>query len=181
MARLKLSLWDLVIADCEECLRLGPNNMKAHYYLAQAHLALRNFDDALAHALRAHQLCTDKSLESITQLVLRCKKDRWEDKERRRLREGSALESQMLELMGCRRDAELNEAHGRGDDQSDIRAEWEEKFEAIKAIFEKARAADDKKRVVPDWVVDDIGFGIMVDPVVVSCEGLWRDGSRAVY
>ncbi|UKZ54133.1 hypothetical protein TrVGV298_007939 [Trichoderma virens] len=80
MARLKLGHWESVIADCQTCLALSPQNMKAHYYLAQAQLSICDYDSALENALAAHKLCAttnDKSLGAVTTMVLRCKKDRW--------------------------------------------------------------------------------------------------------
>src|SRR5688500_16421760 len=97
MARLKLQLWESVIADCQACLGLTPDNMKAHYYLSQAQLSLRDYDAALDNAKRAHELCVasgDKSLAAITAQVLRCKKERWDWMEKRRIREGQALENE---------------------------------------------------------------------------------------
>jgi STIP1 family protein 1 len=37
----------------------------------------------------------------------------------------------------------------------------------LRDVFERARAESDKRREVPEWAIDDISFGIMVDPVVV--------------
>src|SRR5690348_5723375 len=102
MARLKLGQWDSAIADCAECLQRTPDSMKAHYSLSQAHLALHAYDDALRHALEAHRLCVkagDKSLGTITTHVLKCKKERWDEMEKRRARETGALEGEVLELL----------------------------------------------------------------------------------
>ncbi|KAJ4289434.1 hypothetical protein N0V88_006914 [Collariella sp. IMI 366227] len=95
MARLKLSLFDSAIADCATCLSLAPDSMKAHYSLSQAHLGLHAYDDALEHAVLAHSLCArahDKSLETLTAHVLRCRKARWDDRERRRTKTGKSYE-----------------------------------------------------------------------------------------
>jgi STIP1 homology and U-box containing protein 1 len=184
MARLRMDLWDRVVEDCEACLALSADSMKAHYYLAQAHLALHNYEDALEHALKAHALCrekADKSLENITQLVLRCKKERWEDREKRRKRENQDLEAEVVAMLERERDKALGEGMevdgvdgegGQNGDEvgskADIAAEWEQKIEAMKRVFDKARVESERKRKVPDWAIDDISFAIMVDPVVVS-------------
>lgn len=169
MTRLKLGYWDSVITDCEACLTLTPESMKAHYYLAQAQLNLRDFDAALSSALRAHGLCAktnDRSLAAVTALVLKAKSDRWEDRERKRKRETADLEREVLGMLGRERDEALMET-----DSEMIRKEIEEESEGkimrMKNIFEAARSNSEKKREVPEWAVDDISFGIMVDPVIV--------------
>lgn len=198
MARLKLRLWDSVMADCNTCLELKPDNMKAFYYLSQAQLELQIFDSALKNALEAHKLCVethDKSLQQVTNSVLRCKKERWEDMEKRRRREGTELEAALVALLERERDETLracgaapssatdtdgnikngdgNAAPAVGEDpeaiKKDVMAEYEEKIANLRITFEKARANDDKRREVPDWAIDDISFSIMVDPVIVRC------------
>jgi tetratricopeptide (TPR) repeat protein len=169
-ARLKMSLWDSVITDCNQCLDLTPDNMKAHYYLSQAYLALHNYNDALDHAKRAHELCiptNDKSLSSVTAQVLKCKKERWEDMDRRRRRESSELESEVVAMMERERDEALLEIQDDAE-KKEVEAEWERKMAHMKSVFENARSADDRRRTVPDWAIDDISFQVMVDPVVVS-------------
>jgi STIP1 family protein 1 len=172
MARLRMSLWDLVISDCNDCLQRKPDSkveMKANYYLAQAHLAMRDYDSAVNHALVAHKMCSDKSLESITELVLRCKKERWEDREKRRRREGAELEIEVMDVLERERDAALAQCSAADDgERQELQSEWETKLRNMRATFDNARAADSRRREVPEWVVDDISFSIMVDPVVVS-------------
>lgn len=169
LARLKLQLYDSVIDDCQRCLELKPGNMKAYYYLSQAQLALRDYDAALQNALRAHEICAvtaDKSLGAVTSQVLSCKKARWEDRERRRIREGIELENETLALLEREKAAMLAGVESELE-RRDIETEWDQKIAAMKRTFEAARAADSKRREVPDWAIDEIGFGIMVDPVIV--------------
>lgn len=171
MARLKLEIWDSVVSDCESCLGLTPDNLKAHYYLSQAQLALKDFDSALTNAYKAHHLCVqagDKSLAAITAQVLRAKKERWDWMEKRRTREAHHLETEVVDLMEKEREQAVADAMDDGE-KREIQAEWEQKIELLKKTFEKSRAADEKRREVPDWAIDDISFGIMVDPVLVSC------------
>jgi len=163
MARMKLNMWESVASDCYACLERSPDSLKAHYYLAQAHLHLDNPQDALEHARKAHQLCVkadDKSLGAIT-----------------------TLEAEVMSMMKRERDRALSsssssssssgsaEAAGGEDAQAsrkEIESEWEHKMEAMRDVFERARPNSEKRRVVPDWVVDDISFGIMVDPVITK-------------
>jgi STIP1 family protein 1 len=164
-------MWDSVISDCNECLDLSPNNLKAHYYRSQAHLALHDYNDALQHAKYAHDLCVKSgetnSLAATTAQVLHCKKDRWEHMERRRVREGTELESEVLAMMERERDMVLGEPNGEVY-RKEIEQEWEQRITQMRRVFERSRTAEEKKRKVPDWAIDEISFGIMVDPVVVG-------------
>lgn len=170
MARLKLGHWESVITDCQTCLGLAPQNMKAHYYLAQAQLSIGDFDSSLTNALAAHKICAttnDKSLGAITNIVLRCKKDRWEDKEKKRLRQERELEEEMLAMLVRDRD-DMLAAEGDETERRIIEEEAGEKMQTLSKVFENARTQSLKRREVPDWAIDDISFAIMVDPVVVS-------------
>ncbi|PKS09313.1 hypothetical protein jhhlp_003927 [Lomentospora prolificans] len=170
LTRLKLELWESVIDDCQRCLELKPENMKAFYYLSQAQLAMKDYDAALENGLKAHEICartSDKSLSAVTNLILNCKKERWEALERRRIRQGTELENEMLGLLEREREKALSEAVDDFE-RRDIAAEWDEKITELKRTFEAARAADSKRRAVPDWAIDDITFGIMVDPVITK-------------
>ncbi|KAL2208504.1 u-box domain protein [Sarocladium strictum] len=170
MARLKLSLWAAVISDCQFALNLAPSSMKAHYYLSQAQLAMGDYDGALTSALAAHAICAetnDRSLPAVTGMVLKAKKERWEEIERRRLREDKVLEEEVVD--GLRRELyrELEGVEGEVARQ-EVGEEWEGKMRRVREVFERARSQGEKRREVPDWAIDDISFGIMVDPVVTK-------------
>lgn len=175
MARLKLSLWDSVISDCQTCVSITPDSMKAHYYLAQAFLHSKDFDSALTHALRAHEICAktnDKSLTPVTAIVLRCKKERWEHLEKIRSKEAQALERTVLCLLNKDADEMLADPNVGDFERGLIREENEQRIEQLKGVFERARVQSERRREVPEWVIDDISFGIMVDPVIVSCSAV---------
>lgn len=170
LARIKLQRWEDAILDCQTCLDLSPDNMKPHFLMAQAQIELKYFDDALHNVKRAHELAVktgDKSLGAITQLVLRCKKERWDDKERRRLRESSALEREVLEMLERERAQALADCMDESE-LKDITADWDVKIADMKRTFQQARGEQGRRREVPDWAVDDITFGIMVDPVITK-------------
>lgn len=138
--------------------------------MAQAQVELGNFDDALPTAKQARNLCVqtnDKSLGQVTVLVLRCKKERWEHMDRRRKREDLSLEGDMVTAI--RREAdEMIKTTDDAFERRDITQEYEAKILAVQKVFERSRENDDKKRVVPDWMICDITFNVFVDPVVVS-------------
>ncbi|KAK0619968.1 hypothetical protein B0T14DRAFT_520320 [Immersiella caudata] len=171
MARLKMNLWDSVISDCNECLKFAPDSMKAHYYLSQAHLALEAYEEALKHALTAYEMCVknkDKSLTAVTSQALRCKKERWADQDKRRRRETSSLEFEVVAMMERERDEALNGEGLLDSERQEVREEWDRKMEIMRGVFEKSRAAHEQRRKVPDWAIDDISFGFMHDPVITK-------------
>jgi STIP1 homology and U-box containing protein 1 len=144
--------------------------MKANYYLAQAHIELHNYEEALTTGLRAHALCVkqnDKSLPQVTALVLRCKQERWQDRERRRKRENQGLENEVLALMQQEMQEALATCESDGL-RAEVLKEWEEKAQDLRRTFDLARQNADRDRVVPDWMIDEITFNIFVDPVTVS-------------
>jgi STIP1 family protein 1 len=144
--------------------------MKAHFVLSQCLLAMQDVEGALENAMLAHRLgseTNDKSLAQLTNLVLRCKKERWDRRERQRVRDGQELEEQLVLLM--EREKSDNLALCESDiARAEVTEECNRKIGLLRATFEASRAAAEKKREVPDWVIDDISFGIMVDPVITK-------------
>ncbi|KAI5862034.1 U-box-domain-containing protein [Durotheca rogersii] len=170
MARIRLELYDSAISDCQACLKLSHGNMKAYFYLSQCQLAIRDYDAALDNALHAHRLCVetnDRSLGPVTNQVLRCKKERWEEREKRRTREAQDLENEAVALMERERDDVVNSCTTALDKKL-VAEEWDQKISILRETFEKSRAASEQRRKVPDWAIDDISFGIMVDPVITK-------------
>lgn len=107
----------------------------------------------------------DKSLGNITAQVLKCKKEKWDYEEKRRRRETADLEEEVLMLL---RKEKKEAVVLSGEEAEELTREWEEKLRRVREVFEKAREKEERRREVPDWAVDDITFGFMVDPVIVS-------------
>ncbi|RDL33743.1 uncharacterized protein BP5553_08111 [Venustampulla echinocandica] len=181
MALLKLSRWSAVIEDSNHAISLLAENMKAYYYLAQAQIALHDSEFALDSAKKAHELCVKEvliggkgagSLNVITELVLKCKKENWERKEKERLMARGGLLADLVGLLERERDQKQEVVHGDTSQEliREISNEYAEKIEELRHTFEAANGAHDegRRRKVPDWVVDDITFSVMVDPVVTK-------------
>ncbi|KAI1746560.1 U-box domain-containing protein [Xylaria castorea] len=170
LSRIKLALYESAVSDCYASLKLSGPNMKAYFILSQCLVALHDFDGALENALGAHKMGTetnDKSLPNLTTQVLRCKKERWDELEKKRSREGQELENELIQLL--EREHKANIADCTSDvERAEITEEFDKKITLLEATFEAARSASEKKRNVPDWVIDDISFGIMVDPVITK-------------
>ena len=94
MTRMRLQSWDDVIDDCIKAIEIQKNNMKAYFYLAQAQLALHHPNEALSSAMTAYHECLltgSSSTANASALVLQAKKEKWEARERDRLRRRSDL------------------------------------------------------------------------------------------
>lgn len=167
MARLKLQLWDAVVDDCRSCLSLDPKSMKAYYNLSQAQFELHDFDSAVESGKRALELVapTDKSLPAITSHLRHCQKMRWEHREKVRAREESDLERELVQLLVKERNENLRDCDG-DEERKEIMEESEKKIAQTRQLFARTRAVDSQERSVPQWMLDDISFEIMVDPVV---------------
>ncbi len=171
MATIKLeTMMDAVVADCDESLRLLAHNMKAHYYKAQALLSLGQPGEALESAKKAYELAYEsgdrtweRSLGNIVSVVLNCKKAVWEKKEAKRIRDEGRIRKEVEELMRAQMERDVSAATDEFE-QEKLEKEWEGK------IGEFGERWDYKppRREVPDWMIDDITFAIMYDPVIVS-------------
>lgn len=182
MARLKLHLYDAVIPDCLASLELLSENMKAHYYLAQAEIELGRLEDAYKSAQTAYEMCSgvktgvvDRSWEAslglVTALVLRCKKELWEKKEDERLKVRNILLEETSALIRARKEEQKKKiaAHdGSQQEMDDVEREWTEKEQELRRVWESAANNEGKRREVPDWAIDNITFAVMLDPVTVS-------------
>lgn len=184
--------YEQVIADSKTSISLLPENMKAYYQLAQAQIALHQEVEALDSAKIAHKLCVEEcrkvpmgkgssSIGHITELVLRCKREWWEAKETKRLKERGGLLEELVAELEAKRDEriekEIAASAVEGDSVEDrnrrifdIEARYSAKIEELRSTFEQAgiMGAEGKRRTVPDWCIDDITFSVMLDPVVTK-------------
>lgn len=195
MARLKLHLYESVIPDCQSSLELLPINMKAYFFIAQAELELGRKNDALRNAEMAYDLCSGlkvgsrklseriagydskwaSSLPAVSALVLRCKKEVWEVKERARLRDVAPLLQELTDGLEDKRAmelAELERQDGLGNVeklelQEEIKNSYRGKLDLLWETWARGAGIETKRREVPDWAIDDITFSIMHDPVTV--------------
>lgn len=183
-ARLKLENWDGVIDDCIRSIELLKENMKAFFYLAQAQLAINHPNEALSSALMAYDLCSRSAQQTsnaatISALVLRAKKAKWEIRERERIRRRGDLLADLEAHLEVSYKKETDEIQARveagevghvqgQEDKAACRAEWDKKREDLRTAFALSAPEMLQKREVPDYLVDGITFEIMVDPVVTK-------------
>ncbi|ELR06493.1 hypothetical protein VC83_09438 [Pseudogymnoascus destructans] len=167
MARLKLGLLEGVLEDCSSSLAIKEKaNMKARHYGAQALVGLGRGREALKEAMEAYKISAKEeagSLGSVVLVVLKCKKAAWEEREQERLAGTEGVRGKVVE--GLRRDLERRVEGAEEGEKEGVRKEGEEMIEEVERVWVEAGKAE-KKRVVPDWAVDDITFSFMVDPVI---------------
>jgi len=197
MTRLKLQSWDACIDDCIKAIDLEHGSMKAFYYLAQAQLALNHPNEALTSALTAYEKClhsSDRSTAAVSSLVLQAKKQKWEAKERERIRrrndllgelEDALLRNKKMELQNLR--LQKLEASEVAEEKADIELTTRKKIEELRTTFAISDPENLQKRVhlflfsswiavtltdgtqeVPDYLIDAISFAVMHDPVMTK-------------
>ncbi|KAI9841950.1 MAG: hypothetical protein M1837_000270 [Sclerophora amabilis] len=184
-SRLRLRAWDSAIDDCLTSISLQPN-LKAYYYLAQAQLELHHPNEALSSALTAYEMCLQTpsgggigstNLTGISALILSAKREKWQRRERDRLRRRGELVVELEERLWAARETEVAAIQERvfaGElDDSDAREEIEiveelsrRKVEEVKDSFAIAHPDNIPRRDVPDYLIDNITFAIMHDPVI---------------
>ncbi|KAH8710004.1 U-box domain-containing protein [Phaeosphaeriaceae sp. PMI808] len=181
-ARLKLEKWEGVIDDCIRSIELLKDNMKAFFYLAQAQISINHPNEALSSALMAYELCTNSAQQTsnaatISALVLRCKKAKWDIRERERLRRRQGLLSELEVMLETEfkkdtddidariESSEISRLEGQ-DEKGERKTEFEKKRDDLRTAFAISDPEHQQKREVPDYLIDGITFEIMHDPVV---------------
>jgi STIP1 family protein 1 len=183
-ARLRLGVWQEVIDDCIRSIELERDNMKAYYFLAQAQFELRHPNEALSSAITAYDICSrspkqTSSAFSIAGFVLKCKRAKWDIRERDRLRKRSELLAQLEGKLDLDLKQELAETDerlrigefgeiGAKEERESISEAHKAKIAELRNVFAIADPSNMAKREVPDFLIDTISFEIMHDPVVTK-------------
>lgn len=153
--------------------------MKAYYYLAQAQLALKHPNEALSSALSAYKFCLSSrsaSTAAVCSLVLDAKKQKWESRERERLRRRSGLLQELEDALTRKGNARISEVEERvmegklgyrdgEEEMKELRSEMRKKVEELRSVFAIADPVNMQRREVPDYMIDSITFSVMHDPV----------------
>ena len=150
---------------------------------------------ALSSATTAYDLCLNDpragaSTEAISALVLKCKREKWNVREKERLRARNSLLGELEELLTTAKKAELmviderleHQEIGRAtasEEKAEAEATAKRKLDELRNTFAIADPNNVEKRVgdtqhiesriahfnqeVPDYLLDDITFEIMHD------------------
>ena len=170
LARIRQENWHGVLADAQSALDLKappPITLKSYTYLGQSHLALKNPEDALRFSLKAYELAVEQnspSVAAIAQTVMQAKKEKWEVRERERIMEEQSTLRDVFAVV--ERDAKNQRMQGV---DWEVVEERERKLKGeLEEVFARADAERCRRREVPEWLVDQISFGIMLDPVLTK-------------
>lgn len=132
----------------------------------------------------AYELCTNSAqvtsnAATISALVLKCKKAKWDIRERERIRRRGDLLADLEQSLETAFKKDTDDVEARIESGELSRVEGQEEKQERKIEFEKKRddlrtafAISDpdhqQKREVPDYLIDGITFEIMHDPVVTK-------------
>lgn len=169
--------------------------MRELFYSAQAQFALHHPNEALASALKAYEQVyaqaptsgsngnsssnAIKSVSAIAALIIKCKKLKFEARQRERAqRSGDLLAELEAGLESKRRtdlaqisDAIADRSLGvvEGDERrAEIDAATQASIDQLRTVFAIADPANHAKKEIPDWAIDTITFELMHDPVVTK-------------
>ncbi|VDO04297.1 unnamed protein product [Rodentolepis nana] len=99
---LQLKMYDQALADCRRALELDPNNLKAFFFAGQCHLAVGQYDEAIAKLTTTHSLAleTHKNFgDDITASIRLAKRKRFEQLDEKRKQEEIELQSYLSKLI----------------------------------------------------------------------------------
>lgn len=153
--------------------------MKAYTYLGNALLHLNRPAESFTASQKAYHLAIDLRSPSVSTIAASCleaKKAKWELSERERIQRESVLLKETCDLIQQDARNRATWFGGNTGAAEDVREEATRKCRALEDVFGKAEAERLRRREVPEWLVDNITFGIMWDPVIVGFPicGKWR-------
>ena len=160
-SRIKLQSWNPCIDDCIKAIELQHDTMKGYYYLAQAQLALHHPNEALSSALTAYEICVkthNASAASISSLILQAKKEKWEARERDRIRRRSELLQELEDSIQSRRREDVRAVRDRierynldeaeaEEEKVEIESSTRRKIEELRSVFAIADPENLQRRV----------------------------------
>jgi hypothetical protein len=132
----------------------------------------------------AYELCTTSAQQTsnaatISALVLKCKKAKWDIRERERIRRRGDLLSDLESMLETQFKKDMDDIEARmetgetsrsdgQEEKAERKTEFEKKRDDLRTAFAISDPEHQQKREVPDYLVDGITFEIMHDPVVTK-------------
>jgi hypothetical protein len=124
----------------------------------------------------AYELCTTSAQQTsnaatISALVLKCKKAKWDIRERERLRRRQDLLAGLETMLETEFKKDLDEIEGRietghvsrsdgQEEKAERKADFEKKRDDLRTAFAISDPENQQKREVPDYLVDGITFEV---------------------
>ena len=138
--------------------------MKGYFYLAQAQLALNHPNEAYTSALSAYEKCLETfsaSTQAVSNLVLQAKKQKWESREKERIRQRSELLRELEEGLMRKKKEDLQslkfkmlDYSDEQEEKADIELDCRKKIEELRTVFAIADPKNLKRRVRNDFTRD---------------------------
>ncbi|XP_065065668.1 E3 ubiquitin-protein ligase CHIP-like isoform X2 [Rhopilema esculentum] len=168
---LKLQSWTKVVTDCQKAIELDPKSVKGYYFLGQAHLEQKNYDDSITNFKRAHDLARDQKLnfgDDIASEIRIAKKQRWSTFEEKRITQEIELQTYVNRLIQEDRERQISELSSDSKSEEEVEKITSIADERLCQLNELFAQVDDrrKKRDVPEYLCGKISFEIMRDPVI---------------
>jgi STIP1 family protein 1 len=152
--------------------------------IAQAQYELQHPNEALTSAITAYDVCARSKTQtsnafSIAQFVMKCKKAKWDLREKDRLRRRNELLKDLEVKLEADQQRELEDIQARlqsgefGDvgateESFSIKQTYETKLHDLRTAFAISDPQHMEKREVPEHLIDHISFEIMHDPVITK-------------
>ncbi|CRG86821.1 STIP1 homology and U-box containing protein 1 [Talaromyces islandicus] len=185
VTRLRLEKWTGAEQDARAAITLhgGPKaaaSLKSSLYLAQALLELQHPQEAYDIAVNAYSAslsAKSPQSENLSKIVLRAKQHIWAARETARLREMNSTLASIEQLIEADLKQSLDQLNlqlsngeigeiGFNEDQKALREEAAKKVQNVRDAFKSASGGEIQERVVPDYLIDNITFEVMHDPVM---------------
>lgn len=132
----------------------------------------------------AYELCTNSAQQTsnaatISALVLRCKKAKWDIRERERIRRRGGLLADLELMLETQFKKDTDDVEARieagevsrveaAEEKEELHLEFTKKRNDLRTAFAISDPEHQQKREIPDYLIDGITFEIMHDPVVTK-------------
>jgi STIP1 family protein 1 len=170
MCNRKKMVWDSVISDCEQALRLDGTSIKGHYLLGVALDAQAAHGAATRHLFRALELCKERTIsykEDIQRAMLGARRREWEAASAASDLQVQQTEGMVRRLLREHYDSERRRLGGCGGESlQSLELSGEER--SVVSCVDEAMGALRSQRgptAVPDYLCCKITMEIMLDPV----------------
>jgi len=168
---LKLQNWAKVVADCQRAIELDPKTVKGYFFVGQAHLELKNYDDSITNFKRAMDLARDQKFnfgDEIASGIRLAKKQRWNALEEKRIAQEIELQTYINKLIKEDIQRQISDFKNESKNEAQMEKLETEMMEKQTQLHELFSQVDErrKKREVPEFLCGTISFEVMRDPVI---------------
>eukprot|EP00795_Rhopilema_esculentum_P009590 gene9590-17348_t len=148
---LKLQSWTKVVTDCQKAIELDPKSVKGYYFLGQAHLEQKNYDDSITNFKRAHDLARDQKLnfgDDIASEIRIAKKQRWSTFEEKRITQEIELQTYVNRLIQEDRERQISELSSDSKSEEEVEKITSIADERLCQLNELFAQVDDRRKRV---------------------------------